>query len=190
MDQETKQYLERILLSLATRDDIEKVRQESKINFRQLREEEKANVNEWRQEFKKELEPFGKEGKFEIGPIQEMVHQELQKNRLESQTVFEQSNQSLANTLQGIIEELKSAFDHSKQEIGSPLQLSEGMESLREGIKQLTEEFVSIKEKMKEGFVETKDELGSMIKFSYSDLEKKFNALEARIKALEKMVFP
>jgi hypothetical protein len=38
--------------------------------------------------------------------------------------------------------------------------------------------------------VEVKEELGSMIKFSYADLEKKFSALEARIKALEKMVFP
>jgi uncharacterized coiled-coil DUF342 family protein len=115
--------------------------------------------------------------------------------------------------LQGLKEEIKSALDQSKQEMGSALQLikeedathflnsrqeskvdldqlKSGMESLREGIKQLTEEFVSIKEKMKEGFIETKDELGSMIKFSYSDLEKKFIALEARIKALEKMVFP
>jgi hypothetical protein len=29
-----------------------------------------------------------------------------------------------------------------------------------------------------------------MMKFSCADLEKKINALEARIKALEKMVFP
>jgi hypothetical protein len=29
-----------------------------------------------------------------------------------------------------------------------------------------------------------------MIKFSHADLEKRLNALEARIKALEKMVFP
>jgi hypothetical protein len=43
---------------------------------------------------------------------------------------------------------------------------------------------------MREGFVGVKEELGSMIKFSYADLEKKLNALEARIKALEKMVFP
>jgi hypothetical protein len=32
--------------------------------------------------------------------------------------------------------------------------------------------------------------LGSMMKFSFADLEKRLNALEARIKALEKMVFP
>jgi hypothetical protein len=29
-----------------------------------------------------------------------------------------------------------------------------------------------------------------MMKFSFADLEKRMNALEARIKALEKMVFP
>jgi polyhydroxyalkanoate synthesis regulator phasin len=64
------------------------------------------------------------------------------------------------------------------------------MESMRDGIQKVTEEVASIKEKMKEGFGEVKEELGSMIKFSYADLEKKINALEARIKALEKMVFP
>ena len=64
------------------------------------------------------------------------------------------------------------------------------MEGLREGIKQVTEEIASIKEKMREGFIDVKEELGSMMRFSYADLEKRFNALEARIKALEKMVFP
>jgi hypothetical protein len=43
---------------------------------------------------------------------------------------------------------------------------------------------------MKEGFVDVKEELGSRMKFSFADLEKRLNALEARIKALEKMVFP
>jgi hypothetical protein len=43
---------------------------------------------------------------------------------------------------------------------------------------------------MREGFIDVKEELGSMMRFSYADLEKRFNALEARIKALEKMVFP
>jgi hypothetical protein len=34
-----------------------------------------------------------------------------------------------------------------------------------------------------------KEELGAMLKFSFADLEKRVAALEARIKALEKMVF-
>ena len=65
-----------------------------------------------------------------------------------------------------------------------------GMEGLSVGIKQVTEEIGSVKEKMREGFIDVKEELGSMMRFSYADLEKRFNALEARIKALEKMVFP
>jgi predicted nucleic acid-binding Zn-ribbon protein len=68
--------------------------------------------------------------------------------------------------------------------------LKEKMELLRDGIKEVTEEITFIKEKMKDGFVEVQTELGSMIRFSYADLERRFNALEARIKALEKMVFP
>jgi peptidoglycan hydrolase CwlO-like protein len=57
-------------------------------------------------------------------------------------------------------------------------------------IGQITKEIVELSGKIREGFTEVKDELSSMIKFSYADLEKKINALEARIKALEKMVFP
>ena len=47
-----------------------------------------------------------------------------------------------------------------------------------------------LNEKIGEGFIQVKDELGSMIQFSFADLEKKLNALGAIIKALEKMVFP
>jgi predicted nucleic acid-binding Zn-ribbon protein len=68
--------------------------------------------------------------------------------------------------------------------------LKDGMDGLKDGIKEVTEEVTFIKEKMKDGFVEVQAELGSMIRFSYADLERRFNALEARIKALEKMVFP
>jgi hypothetical protein len=64
------------------------------------------------------------------------------------------------------------------------------MESLEDAMKKVTEEVASITAKMKEGFVEVKEELGAMIKFSYADLDKKFSALETRIKALEKLVFP
>jgi len=49
---------------------------------------------------------------------------------------------------------------------------------------------MALNEKIKEGFNEVKEELGSMIKFSYADLEKRFGTLEARLKALEKLVLP
>jgi chromosome segregation ATPase len=69
-------------------------------------------------------------------------------------------------------------------------ELRNTLNGFREEIKKMAEEVKVLNEKIKEGFIEVKDELGSMIKFSYADLEKKLNALEARIKALEKMVFP
>jgi polyhydroxyalkanoate synthesis regulator phasin len=64
------------------------------------------------------------------------------------------------------------------------------MESLIEEIKQVTEEIGLLKERIKEGFSDIREELGSMIKFSYADLERRFTALEARVKALEKIVLP
>ena len=67
--------------------------------------------------------------------------------------------------------------------------LSNGQEELREETKRMADQTSSIHEKIKEGLTETKDELGSMMRFSFADLEKKINGLEARIKALEKMIF-
>ena len=78
-----------------------------------------------------------------------------------------------------------------KQEIKADSnRLGESVDGIREEIKKVAEEMVALNQKIKEGFVEVREELGSMMKFSYADLEKKFNTLEARIKALEKMVFP
>jgi uncharacterized coiled-coil DUF342 family protein len=84
-----------------------------------------------------------------------------------------------------------SYVSNLKQEIKADSnRLGESVDGLREEIKKVAEEMVALNQKIKEGFVEVIEELGSMMKFSYADLEKKFNALEARIKALEKMVFP
>jgi hypothetical protein len=49
-------------------------------------------------------------------------------------------------------------------------------------------EIGTLNEKVRAGIVEVKEELGAMIKFSYADLERKLNALEARIQVLEKIV--
>jgi polyhydroxyalkanoate synthesis regulator phasin len=66
----------------------------------------------------------------------------------------------------------------------------EGIDRFQDQMKKIEENMVTLEEKIREGFTGVKDELGSMIKFSYSDLEKKVAALEARVKALEKMVLP
>ena len=191
MDKETKEYLERILLGLTTKEDLEKLRQETKSNFRQFREENKNQVLNWRQEVKADFEQLRKEGKVGVDPIQKALGDEIQKLKIETQSALNQSIQNLESFLQKIKEEretqLVSAEGKTSPDGGG---LKEGMESLIEGIKQLTEEMASVKEKMREGFIDVKEELGSMMKFSFADLEKKLNALEARIKALEKMVFP
>jgi chromosome segregation ATPase len=132
---------------------------------------------------------------------------------METQSALDQSIRIVESSLHKIGEEIKIGFDQRKQEMESSLQLIKegeisnianlihetksnidelkaGIDGLREEIKKLAEEMVALNQKIKEGFVEVREELGSMMKFSYADLEKKFNALETRIKALEKMVFP
>ncbi len=191
MDKETKEYLDKISLGLTAKEDLEKLRQETKSSFRQLKEENKSHILEWKQEIKADLEQLKKESRVDIGPIIKEFGNEIRELKAESRATFEQSFQKVESLLQKIKEEAETHWVHPKEGAGTDTGgLKADMEGLGDATKKLTEEVASLRDKMKEGFVEVKEELGSMIKFSYADLEKKFSALEARIKALEKMVFP
>jgi gas vesicle protein len=191
MDQETREYLERILLGLTSKEDLEKLRQETKSNFRQLKEEYKNQILEWKQEVKADLEQLTKGEGGQADPMRKEFKDGIQELKVETRSALEQSFQKIGTLLQEIKEEAENALSGARQ--GPSLEVSglkDGIESLREGIKEVTEEILYVKDKMKDGFVEVQTELGSMMRFSYADLERKFSALEARIKALEKMVFP
>ncbi len=191
MDQETKEYLERTLLGLTTKEDLEKLRQETKSNFRQLKEESKNQVLEWRQEVKADFEQLRKGETAGADPIRKELRDGIEELKAETQSVLGQSIQRIETLLQDLEEEGKTPSSSARP--GASIEVSglkDGIESLREAIKDVKEEVLYIKEMMKDGFVEVRTELGSMMRFSYADLERKFNALEARIKALEKMVFP
>jgi exonuclease VII large subunit len=191
MDPETKEYLERILLGLTGKEDLEKLRQETKSNFRQLKEESKNQILEWKQEVKADFEQLRKRGSEGADPILKEFREGIQEIKAETRSAFDQAIQKMEALLQEIKEEREIHPADVRE--GASIDLSglkDGMEGLRDGIKEVTEEVLFIKEKMKDGFVEVQAELGSMIRFSYADLERRFNALEARIKALEKMVFP
>ena len=191
MEQETKEYLERLLVGLTTKEDLEKLRQETKSNLRQLKEESKNQILEWKQEVKAELEQTRKGEVGQTDPMQKEFRDGIQELKVETQSAPDQSFQKIETLLQEIKEVRETPSSDARQ--GPSIEVSglkDGIESLKEGIKEVAEEIVYIKEMMKDGFVEVQTELGSMMRFSYADLERKFNALEARIKALEKMVFP
>jgi exonuclease VII large subunit len=191
MDQETREYLERLVFGLTTKEDLEKLRQETKSNLRQLREENKNQILEWKREVKVDLEQLKKGEVGEPDPMQKEFRDGMQELKVETQSALDQSFQKIEALLQDIKEEGEIPSLDARQGVSVDVSgLKDGIESLREGIKEVTEEILFVKEKMKDGFVEVQTELGSMMRFSYADLERKFNALEARIKALEKMVFP
>ena len=191
MDQEIKDYLERKLTILATKDDIEKIRQETNANFRKLKEENKTQATEWKEEIKGDLGQLIKSKGLEIDPIQETMKEGLIKIRVETQSAVDQLKQTVESSLQRLKEAGEVQAFRSKEETKSTMdQLKEGMEKFQGQMKKIGDDMVSLDEKIRDGFTGVKEELGSMIKFSSSDLEKKLAALEARVKALEKMVLP
>jgi actin-like ATPase involved in cell morphogenesis len=191
MDQEIKDYLERKLTVLATKDDIEKIRQETNANFRKLKEENKTQATEWTQEIKGDLEQLTKSKGLEPDLIQETMKEGLMKIRVESQSAIDQLKQTIESSLQRFKETGEVQAFRSKEETKSAMdQFKEGVEKFQGQMKKIGEEMVSLNQEVREGLTGVKDELGSMIKFSYSDLEKKLTALEVRVKSLEKMVLP
>jgi hypothetical protein len=185
MDQEIKEYFERKLTGLATKDDVEKLRQETNTNFRRLKEEKKGQVTEWKQEIKADMEQLLKEKGIETDPIQEIVREELQRIRIESQSALDQLRLAIDSSLRQV--QATPSWEETRSNIDL---LREGMNKFQDQMQKLSEDITSLDGKIGGGFTEVKNELGSMIKFSYSDLEKKLSSLEARVKTLEKMVLP
>jgi polyhydroxyalkanoate synthesis regulator phasin len=97
-----------------------------------------------------------------------------------TQFALSQFRQAMDSSLQRMKETGEAHATHSR----------EGMDRFQDQMKRIEENMVTLEEKIREGFAGVQDELGSMIKFSYSDLEKKLAALEVRVKTLEKMVLP
>ena len=206
MDQKTKEYLDRSLVGLTAKEDLEKLRQEMKSSFRQLKEENKNQILEWQQEVKAAIERLREEGKININPIREEITQGLQKTEIQVQSALSRANEFVTSLLQRINEEVRADIDRSRQELGSTLRMikddsisdlrremsadSNRVDGLREETRKVADEMTAFNQKIKEAFTELKDELGSMMRFSYADLEKRLTTLEARIKSLEKMVLP
>ncbi len=209
MDEKIKEYLDRSLIGLTAKEDLEKLRQEMKSNFRQLKEESKNQILEWKQEVRGALDRLSGERGIDIGPIREEINQGLQKAELQAQSAFDRANEFVTSLLQRVIEEVRADIDRSRQELGSTLQMikdegannisdlrqemnagSNRADNLREEIRKIADGMTALDQKIKNAFTEVKEEFGAMMKFSYADFEKRLATLEARIKSLEKMVLP
>jgi len=178
-----------------------------------LRKEGKVDIDPIREDIKEEMKKL--ELKIQSTLLQSIqsIESSLQKMKEETSTAIQQSKTEVGFNLQMIKEETNTAILQSRQEIASSLQLmreegranlaqsgeeakvelnrlGEGVGNLNDQIRAAIQEITALNEKIKEGFNEVKEELGSMIKFSYADLEKRFGILEARLKALEKLVLP
>jgi hypothetical protein len=178
-----------------------------------LRKEARVDIGPIREDIKEEMKKL--ELKIQSTLLQSIqsIESSLQKMKEETSTAIQQSKTEVGSNLQMIKEETNTAILQSRQEIASSLQLmreegranlaqsgeetkaelnrlGEGMGNLNDQIRAAIQEITALNEKIKEGFNEVKEELGSMIKFSYADLEKRFGTLEARLKALEKLVLP
>ncbi|RPJ05395.1 MAG: hypothetical protein EHM36_08350 [Deltaproteobacteria bacterium] len=103
---------------------------------------------------------------------------------------FDRAKQEMTGVLQAIREEMASDRILSREETEAKVQqFMEVITTFQDQIGEAAAEVTRSSEKIRDGFVEIREELGAMMRFSFADLEKKMNALEARIKALEKMVF-
>jgi|YNPNPStandDraft_1061719.scaffolds.fasta_scaffold75786_1 exonuclease VII large subunit len=207
MDREWKELLEQKFLIFSKREDIERLRQEVLSQFFKLREEHRNSFLQWVKEMKEAIEKLkeewrspnwesaikgiGKEVEEISNRLNQEVRRELQWVKEGLEGVSEHLKGEIASSLQRIKEESLSQISSSAKETRMSLQeIREVLKALEERVNRIAEERTMVSEKLKEGFEAVREELGSMIRFSYGDLERRLNALEARVKALEKMVLP
>ena len=211
MDKETREYLDQKHVTLAGKDDIEKLRQETKASFRHVREENKTQLQEWKEETHARVEELRKRLEEEFGSFREDMLKEFQKLLQGTQLMFHQSGQKMELSLQKIRDEAKALHEQSEQDRDALLsslqeagrkditptiqEIRSEVNGLREGLMQIQGQFKEVTGTLEAssgrivGSVdEVKEELGAMIRFSFADLERRLNALEARIKVLEKIV--
>jgi len=207
MDKEWKELLEQKFLIFSKREDIERLRQEVLSQFFKLREEHRDSILQWLKEMKEAIEKLKEEWR---SPNWESAIKGIGK---EIEEISNRLNQEIRRELQWVKEGLESTSEHLKEEVASNLQrikeeslsqisssaeetrmnlreVRETLKTVEERLNRIAEERAMVSEKLKKGFEAVKEELGAMIRFSYGDLERRLNALEARVKALEKIVLP
>jgi predicted nucleic acid-binding Zn-ribbon protein len=183
MDKETLEYLDQKWFGLATKDDIEKLRQETKAGFRP--------IPPALEDVKEGLRKLQTETQSTLDQTNLKVESLLQQTREETGVAFDQANKGMNSLLQTVLQEERQSFTSAAGETQKEIEhLNAGVGKIDEQIRRLIEEMTTLSGTIRGGFKEIKEELGAMIKFSSADLEKKIHALETRIKALEKIVFP
>lgn len=207
MDKEWKELLEQKFLIFSKREDIERLRQEILSHFFKFREDYRDSILRWLRETKEAIEKIREEGrgsKWEstlegiekhVKEISDRLNHEIPRDLQAMgkglEQVWEQLKGDLESHLQRIREESLSQFSSSSEETQRNLaEIRDTLKNLNERVRRIDEERTLLSERLKEGFEGIKEELGSMIRFSYGDLERRLNALEMRVKALEKMVLP
>lgn len=173
------------------RVDLDPMREEMKEEMKKLELKIEAMLYQSIQPLASYLQQIKETTNSALQPFQQEIGSNLQTMKEEFNTAVLRIGQEMASSLQWIKEEGRTNLVQLKEEMRADLHRSgEGVGDLADQVSKTMEEIVSLHDKIKEGFNEVKEELGSMIKFSYADLEKRFTNLEARIKALEKLVLP
>ncbi|MGQ9508547.1 MAG: hypothetical protein ACUVTN_04020 [Thermodesulfobacteriota bacterium] len=205
MDKTLMEWMEQGLLVFSKKEDVEKLRQEILSHFFKLREENQAFTIRVIKEIKEELEKLNKDLRSQflesyetqterkIMELSHSFHQEMERGfqftKGELEKGLDRLRKDIDSNIQKLKEEPSPQKAYSNEELGVHFQgIREGMENLHDQMKRIGDEMATFREKLKEGFEGIKEELGSMIRFSYADLEKRLNALEARVNALEKLV--
>lgn len=193
--------------------ELEELRRESQLDLGPLRNDMKEDIKNLElkipsmlfqsiQPLESSFDKMKEETLSSFQSIQKAIDSTLQAMRQEIFTALVQGKQEMASDLRIMREEGTANLTQSlergltqfslwKEEMkGSLNRFGEGIESLQSEVRTVLGEISVLNEKMKEGFLEVREELGAMIKFSYADLEKRIAALESRVKALEKQNQP
>ncbi len=179
--------------------ELEGLKKEGKVDMgpflEMVREEVKKLERDLESIFLQSVQPIESKMKEEtlsaLQPFRQEMESTLRAMNEETVATLLRLGQEMASALQSWKEEERAKVLQTNEEWKMELhQFGEGIANLRNQIQATTGEIALLNERIRDGFIEVREELGAMIKFSYADLEKRIAALEARVKALEQQVLP
>ncbi|MCJ7705302.1 MAG: hypothetical protein MUO28_07150 [Desulfobacterales bacterium] len=124
MDKETREYLDQKYVTVARKEDMEKLRQEMKATFRQWKEENQSDLLESKKEIRTSLDELKKEWKVEVEAIRKVWVDGVQTLRQETQSMINQSGHTMDLSFHEVKEDVKTVLNQVKQDLISNLRLT------------------------------------------------------------------
>jgi len=161
-------------------------------------EEVREDFKGWQKDIELNLNSAISESSFAISKIEKEKESLVKQFQEEVEPRFKTLKDEIIDSLNMVNLKLHSYIEEGQENAFKSIkalepqinELKKDIESIKNQTNKVIGEIGTFYDKMIRELKEMKDEVGYMVKLSYRDFERRLEALEQRVKAIEKIVFP